>query len=410
MLATIWTIALHEARDQLASRRMGLAGLLCALLTVASLSLLLGDYTVRKHGYDQRDQAGQTRAGKRPKLSAPPMPLSVLARGLEMHNGRLLFITWSQPRRQPGAAVMDQGDPNPLFEIFQAPDLVHIVQYVLSLLALLAAYDAICGERLRGTLALVFTGPLRLGVFIAGKALGVLLGQLAIFLPICVVVVGRLALMPGLGLAGEDWLRIGGVMVCSLLYMAIFVHMGLWASALFARPSSALSLLLALWVGWGIGWCNLSLSIGRWLVPYPAVAEIEAQKSALRQGDFEEYLDYAHACWAIDDRYITEVDGQIALTQTLSRLSPLASYRYATATLARTGVADAQRFRDAVIRWDRQQRRVGYQWQDKIPFAYRSHSLADCWDRVWSDIGLLLLWNAFFFSAALWVFLRRDIS
>ena len=86
------------------------------------------------------------------------------------------------------------------------------------------------------------------------------------------------------------------------------------------------------------------------------------QKSALRQGDFEEYLDYAHACWAIDDRYIAEVDGQIALTQTLSRLSPLASYRYATATLARTGVADAQRFRDAVIRWDRQQRRVGYQW------------------------------------------------
>ena len=250
MLATMWTIALHEAQDQLASRRMGLAGLFCALLTVASLSLLLGDYTVRKHGYDQRDQAGQTRAGKRPKLSAPPTPLSVLARGLEMHNGRLLFITWSQPRRQPGAAVMDQGDPNPLFEIFQAPDLVHIVQYVLSLLALLAAYDAICGERLRGTLALVFTGPLRRGVFIAGKALGVLLGLLAIFLPICVVVVGRLALMPGLGLAGEDWLRIGGVMVCSLLFMAIFVHMGLWASALFARPSSALLLLLALWVGW----------------------------------------------------------------------------------------------------------------------------------------------------------------
>lgn len=172
MLATMWTIALHEAQDQLASRRMGLAGLFCALLTVASLSLLLGDYTVRKHGYDQRDQAGQTRAGKRPKLSAPPTPLSVLARGLEMHNGRLLFITWSQPRRQPGAAVMDQGDPNPLFEIFQAPDLVHIVQYILSLLALLAAYDAICGERMRGTLALVFTGPLRRGVFIAGKALG----------------------------------------------------------------------------------------------------------------------------------------------------------------------------------------------------------------------------------------------
>ena len=28
------------------------------------------------------------------------MPLSALARGLEAHNGRLLFINWSQPRRQ----------------------------------------------------------------------------------------------------------------------------------------------------------------------------------------------------------------------------------------------------------------------------------------------------------------------
>jgi hypothetical protein len=61
---------------------------------MASLTLLVADYQERKLGFDQRDAAGQTRAGKRPKLSAPPTPLSVLARGLEAHNGRLLFITW----------------------------------------------------------------------------------------------------------------------------------------------------------------------------------------------------------------------------------------------------------------------------------------------------------------------------
>ncbi len=324
---------------------MGLAGLLCALLTVASLSLLLGDYTVHKHGYDQRDQAGQTRAGKRPKLSAPPTPLSVLVRGLEMYNGRALFITWSQPRRQPGAAVMDHGDPNPLFQIFQAPDLVHIVQYILSLLALLAAYDGICGERMRGTLALVFTGPLRRGVFIVGKALEVLLGQVAIFLPICVVVVGWLALMPGLGLAGGDWVRIGGEMVCSLLYMAIFVHMGSWASALFARPSSALSLPLALWLGWGIGWCNLSLSMGRWLVPYPTLAAFSTEVMRAQLAEMEEVAARLKAA------HTRARHREVELGQMVARLSPLCPLTFMLTDLAGTGVAGEFHFRAGVERF-----------------------------------------------------------
>lgn len=410
MIATLWIIALREARDQWTSRRMGLAGLVCAVLVMVSLALLVADYEERKRGFDQRDAAGQTRAGKRPKLSAPPTPLSILARGLEVHNGRLLFITWSQPRRQPGAVVMDQGDPNPLFELFRAPDLVHIVQYVLSLLALFGAYDAICGERVRGTLGLVFAGPVRRGVFVAGKALGLLLGQLAALVPVGVVAVGWLAFSPGLDLRGEDWVRVGGLMLFSLLYVALFVHMGLWASALMVRPASALMLLLGLWIAWGVGWPNLSLSLGRWLVPVASTAQIEEEKSALKQGDFDSYLDYANACWAIDDRYIAEVDAQTAFTEGWSRLSPLASYRYGTAALARTGVADYQRFRDAVVRWDRQQRRIGYNWQDEIPFDYSFQPLGKSWARAWPEIGMLVAWNAFFFAAGLYVFLRRDIS
>ncbi len=37
MLASISTLALREARDQLLSRRMGTAGFLCALLVAASM-------------------------------------------------------------------------------------------------------------------------------------------------------------------------------------------------------------------------------------------------------------------------------------------------------------------------------------------------------------------------------------
>ena len=58
MIATLWIIALREARDQWTSRRMGLAGLVCAVLVMVSLALLVADYEERKRGFDQRDAAG----------------------------------------------------------------------------------------------------------------------------------------------------------------------------------------------------------------------------------------------------------------------------------------------------------------------------------------------------------------
>jgi ABC-type transport system involved in multi-copper enzyme maturation permease subunit len=45
---------------------------------------------------------------------------------------------------------------NPLLSLFPAPDPTHLVKFAMSLLSLFLAYDAICGERQRGTLKLLF--------------------------------------------------------------------------------------------------------------------------------------------------------------------------------------------------------------------------------------------------------------
>jgi ABC-type transport system involved in multi-copper enzyme maturation permease subunit len=405
---TAWTIAGHQLRELLAGRYLLLMGLGCGLLVALSLGLLAHDYQQRKLGYDRRDATGQTRAGKRPKLSAPPAPLSALVQGLEAHNGRLLIITWSQPRRQPGAAVMDPGDPNPLFALFRAPDLAHLVQFFLSLLALFLVHDAVCGERQQGTLWLVFAGPVSRGAFLMGKAAGALLGLLVCLAPSLLALGGGLLLWLDLGM--EDWLRAGGILLCSLLYLGLFLQLGLWVSALVARPATALLVLLGAWTVWVVGLPNVAMPLSRWLRPFPAVEQLEAEKSQLRQGDFASYLDFANTCWAIDDRYVAQVDRQIDLAMALSRLSPLAAYAHGTAALAHTGVEDARRFRDAVVRWDRLQRRVGYHWEAEIPFAHQFHSLEESWDLALADLGLLALWNVLFLSAAFYVFLRRDIA
>ncbi len=405
-----WIIACKEVGENLKIERVFVTVLVSTALLTISLFLLIGDYEQRKLSYDRRDTIGQTRAGKRPKLTAPPSELSVLARGLEAHTGRLLLITWSQPRRQPGAAVLNQGDQNPLFSLFSTPDFTHIVKFVFSLLALFLAYDGICGERQRGTLRLAFASPLSRTDFLTGKLVGMASSFLLLLGPSWLVALGVLAFSGTPDLGAEDWLRIGGILLMSTLYIGLFLHLGLWVSTLVSRPATALLLLLCIWTVWVIGLPNLAVPLGRWLHPFPPVEEIEAEKSQWRQGDFESYLDYANACWAVDDRYIAQVDAQIAFTRNLSRLSPMGAYTYGTTALAGTGVEDARRFRNAVVRWDRDQRRSGYHWQGEIPFTYESRSLEQSWNAALHDLAILALWNVFFLCAAFLGFARSDIT
>jgi len=405
-----WLIARREMEDNLRSARMPVALLVSVLLLLVSFFLLIDDYEQRKLGYDWRDTVGQTRAGKRPKLTAPPRELSILARGLDGHAGRLLLITWSQPRRQPGASVLDQGAQNPLFSLFPTPDFTHVVKFLFSLLALFFIYDGICGERQQGTLGLAFASSLSRADFLTGKLVGTALSLLLCLSPALAVTVGGLALSGTLDLGVEEWLRVGGVLLLSALYVGLFLHLGLWVSALVVRPATSLLLLLCVWTVWAIGLPNLAVPLSRWLQPFPAVQAIEAEKSQLRQGDFESYLDYANACWAVDDRYIAQVDAQITFTQALSRLSPMAAYTYGTTALVQTGVEDAQRFRDAVVRWDRNQRRIGYHWEEEIPFAHEFRSLGQSWSTALLDLAILALWNLFFLSASFFTFTRGDIT
>ncbi|MEC7842886.1 MAG: ABC transporter permease subunit [Candidatus Latescibacterota bacterium] len=405
-----WTIALRELRTnwQTSAYRLASLGLLVAM--AASMELSVDDYHTRKAGYDLRDMHGQTRAGKRPKLTPSPTPLSVVARGLEAESERMFIITWSQPRRQPGATILDQGDRNPLLSLFPAPDPTHLVKFAMSLLSLFLAYDAICGERQRGTLKLLFAGPVSRGVFFAGKLIGVNLSMALALLPAAVLAAVGLCWKLGYVLDGESWYRILGILSTTAAFLILFAQLGIWASARARRSAAALLLVLAIWTVWMIGVPNLASHLARWISPVPPVAQIEAQKSQLVQEDFDSYIDYANACWAIDDLYVARIDEQARLTQTLSRLSPLANYTYGVSALAGTGTADARQFRDQVIHWDRRQRRAGYNWEGEIPFDPARLSFAQGLDEAAPDMACLLLWNAVFFVLGLHAFARSEIA
>ena len=88
----------------------------------------------------------------------------------------------------------------------------------------------------------------------------------------------------------------------------------------------------------------------------------------------------------------------------------MAVYTYGTTALASTGVEDAQRFRDVVVHWDRNQRRSGYHWKGEIPFVYEFRSAAQSWEAALPDLTILVLWNTFFLCVAFYAFVRSDLA
>ena len=79
-----------------------------------------------------------------------PNALMVFASGLENQVPTLVHTSMWASRK-----IDEQRYRNPIFSLFATPDYSYIVTVVVSLLSLLFVFDAICGEKERGTLKIV---------------------------------------------------------------------------------------------------------------------------------------------------------------------------------------------------------------------------------------------------------------
>ena len=102
---------------------------------------------------------------------------------------------------------------------------------VLSLFAILFAYDAVSGEKERGTLRLSFANNLPRGIFILGKIFG---SFLALAVPLLVPILLGCMLLPLLGapMTSDDWFKLGCIILAGLLYFGVFLTLSVFMSAL----------------------------------------------------------------------------------------------------------------------------------------------------------------------------------
>jgi ABC-type transport system involved in multi-copper enzyme maturation permease subunit len=243
-------IVAKELREIISSTKFATTFGVCSLLIVLAFFMAARGYHVGRAQYDaavaedRRQLEGQTEwLDVSPSVFLPPQPLAYLVPGISNDVGRTTEVTGRGGLRPEGSRFSDE----PLLALFRLVDLEFTFQVVLSLLAILFAYDAVCGERERGTLRLTFSQAVPRGTYILGKVSGSLLA-LTVPLLIPLGIGEQLSPVMGVPMSGPEWTLLGLVIASGMLYIGAILGLSVLVSALTKRSSTSFVLLLSLWV------------------------------------------------------------------------------------------------------------------------------------------------------------------
>lgn len=198
----------------------------------------------------------------------------------------LAFIADDGSIAMPNALTVDafrvrnldrQARANDRLPLLPAIDWVFIVGTLMSLLAILVGYGAVCGEKRDGTLRLVFSNPVsRLKLYL-GKYLGTLSLLVVTLLLGVVIDVTILVFSGSLYLAESTLVPIAWAVVLSVCFLSLFVLLSLAVSSLVARPSVSLVLLLVVWTILIAAVPGAARLFGTQAAPVPDSFEIDRQ-------------------------------------------------------------------------------------------------------------------------------------
>ncbi|MBA7640854.1 hypothetical protein ES703_48525 [subsurface metagenome] len=192
----IWKIAKKEFLLNLMTFKFAVGTILCVVLMAVFMPVLVSDYQQRLEEYNKNvaDNEAELRKVKvykniTPTIYRPPAVLSVFGGGLEKQLGSSAKIELD---KVPEINAASAGD-NPYLSVFSVFDACLIFKIVISVLALLVAYDVVSGEREQGTLKLIIAGTISRSQVLFGK---VLAGLMTLAVPVTIAfIVGLLILL-----------------------------------------------------------------------------------------------------------------------------------------------------------------------------------------------------------------------
>ncbi len=381
-------LVLKELREHLLSLRFQVGLLLALVLVAASAFVLASNYQRGNAEYVQRLRQEDDFLRKYAHLNRlglaarrPPAPMAVV-RGLANESG------------------VETLDSDPMLEMFPPMDLPAVVAVIFSLFGIVLGFDAINGERERGTLRLVLANGLRRFKLLAAKWAGGMLVLAAAFAAAVLAGAGILMARSGAHWTRDEWLAFGGVCAASLVYCGAFYSLALMFSALARRSSVSVLASVFGWVLLVLVIPNVSPYVAAQFVPLPSVAAKERDqryitseerdelgragqrkvqekyRSRFDFGDvaseeakrriaadpaqrrlYEQMRDEIEAVWAdvnrrqrekamrLEEAYQDRTKRQFELSRRISYASPLPPLLYASTELAATGFESRERFR-----------------------------------------------------------------
>lgn len=390
----VLTIAKKEFHNNLLTFRFAFGTLILILLVLAITLASVKNYKDLSQEYmfsvqETEKNLKENRVYSTIEYTAikPPEILSILNIGVGNRLGNSVLIS----RMEVPYPTKKYTVENPLLNIFSSLDLTLVYSIVISLLAMLFAFDAISGEKDSGTLRLLLSQRVSRFKIILGKYLGNMITlALSFLLSLFVSFTIIMIYFPNLG--RENWLRISAFALFTLSYISIFLILGLGLSSLTKKPSHTLISCLLLWIFLVIIIPNLSTYLATVIKPVlleksiePKIKEINNQttekfnawwelnrtsmtysggmwpdrgKVWLVSGNqnainyYKKYFSFteplykkkADEIWKIKQDYYLLLKRQGKLASLLSRMSPAGLYQETAELVSKTGVSNYERF------------------------------------------------------------------
>jgi ABC-type transport system involved in multi-copper enzyme maturation permease subunit len=302
------TIIYREFLANVMTFRFLLGLVICIGLVGTSAYVLTHSYEDRLQSYQLAVQAhtdeirgvrtySELSISHRPKVDKKPRLMSILNEGVEGRLGNTVEVSHSHVPTK----AKQHGSDNPYLVVFRRIDLTLVFQIVISLLALLFAYDTIAGARENGTLPLTLSNPIPRGVLLLGKYLG---GMLSLVPPLMMSLLAGLLVVlrsPYTSIASSDWARIGLFSLVSLIYVSVFFTLGMLFSSRSRRAATALMLAMFFWVIFALVWPNASAFAVSKLVPIKSDADLSEEGffALLAQKGSWEAASSQHRIWGM---------------------------------------------------------------------------------------------------------------
>lgn len=293
----IWKIAKKEILMNLMTFKFAVGTIVCVVLTAVFVPILAKDYQQRLKNYNTNVAANEEELGKvkvymtiKPTAYRPPNVLSVFSEGLDKKLGQSAKIEpGGVPEINTASAV-----GNPFLSAFPTLDVMLVLRVVMSVLAILIAYDTISGEREQGTLKLILSCTMARYQVLLGKLLA---GLVTLIVPVTsAFIVGLIILQffPMVSLAGSDWVRIGLMYLASLIFIAAMYNVGLLFSCLMHRAKISLVFGLFVWVILVVVIPNVSVYLTKYSRPAEDREQLDARVKTLIKERDEEIKNLTH--------------------------------------------------------------------------------------------------------------------